>query len=229
MSVSYIRMTGNPAESPEAPRGAPTRERLVAATVDALRAHGAAGLTSREITRRAGVNLQAITYHFGAKDQLVAEALTALVRTRLAPIRDALEAGGDPAERMLGALQTINRVFAASGEDLELYADAIAAASTNGALAASLGALHAELVTYLAGLIRELARDGYLERWVDPEAMAALLVAIGDGVATQAHFGPPDVGAVLDQVGLLLLAARDRRKRVWPSAARAMLRRMRRT
>ncbi len=207
-------------------RAATTRARLVAATVESLRAKGVNGLTSREIAGAAEVNLQAITYHFGSKDSLVATALTELVHSRLDPIREALEGGGDPAERLFAALGTIRAAFAVGRDDLETYADAVAASSTNPELARSLGELHDGLRSYLAQLIAEMQRDGYIQSWVEPEAMAALLIAIGDGVATQAHYGEPDVDGVLDQVALLLLAARDQRGRMWPAAARLFLRRM---
>lgn len=217
---------------PGAPSGtvasaAPTRERLLDAAVASLRAHGAAGLTSREIARSAGVNLQAITYHFGSKDALVAEALTGLVRSRLAPVRAALETAGDPAERLFGALRTITGSFVGARSDLEAYADAVAASSTNETLATALGELHTEMVDYLAALVRDLQGEGYVQGWVEPQSMAALLVAIGDGVAMQAHYGEPDVAGVLDQVAMLLLGARDPGKRVWPAAARLLLRRVR--
>lgn len=216
-------MTSDQAE----PGSATTRERLLAAAVASLRTHGTAGLTSREITRQAGVNLQAITYHFGSKDALVAEALTGLVRGRLAPVRLALETPGDPAERLFDALRTITKSFALARSDLEAYADAVAASSTNEALAQSLEELHAELVDYLAALIRELQAAGYIQGWVEPSAMAAMLVAVGDGLAMRAHYGEPDVAGVLDQVAMLLLAAREPGKRVWPTAARLLLRRVR--
>ena len=93
-------------------RTANTRARLVAATVESLRAKGVNGLTSCEIAGTAGVNLQAITYHFGSKDSLVAAALTELVHTRLDPVREALEGDGDPAERLFSALGTIRAAFA---------------------------------------------------------------------------------------------------------------------
>ncbi len=207
-------------------RATATRSRLLAATVASLRTSGASGLTSREIARAANVNLQAITYHFGSKDSLVAAALTDLVRSRLDPVRAALEADGDPAERLFHALTTIRAAFAVGRDDLAVYAEAIAASSTNPELARSLGALHDELRSYLAQLIAELQRDGYIQRWVEPDAMASLLIAIGDGLAARSHYGEPDVDGVLDQVALLLLAARDTRGRVWPSAARLLLRRM---
>lgn len=203
-----------------------TRAKLVAATVESLKANGVNGLTSREIAGAADVNLQAITYHFGSKDSLVATALTELVHSRLDPIREALEAEGDPAERLFNALSTIRAAFAVGRDDLKVYADAISASSTNPELARSLGVLHDELRAFLAALIAEMQSDGYIQGWVQPAAMAALLIALGDGLATQAHYGEPDVDGVLDQVALLLLAARDRRSRVWPTAARLFLRQM---
>lgn len=209
------------------PRATATRRRLVDATVDSLRHKGTGGLTSREIASAAGVNLQAITYHFGSKDALVAEALTRLVQERLEPVRTALEGPGEPAARLFDALGMIRSAFDVSRAELTAYADAFAAASTNPELAVSLARIHDELVTYLAHLIAEMQAEGYIQPWVRPEPMASLLVAIGDGIATEARLGDPDVEGVLDQVALLLLAARGRRARIWPSAARMLLRRMR--
>ncbi len=207
-------------------RAASTRERLIAATLRSLRANGVNGLTSREIAGAAEVNLQAITYHFGSKDALVAAALTELVHSRLDPVREALESDRDPAERLFDALSTIKTAFDVGQADLEAYADAMAACSTNRDLAVSIGEIHENLTRYLAQLISELQAEGYIQAWVVPDAMAALLIAIGDGLASSAHFGDPDVEAVLDQVALLLLCARDQKGRMGPAAARLLLRRI---
>jgi len=184
-----------------------TRQRLLDATVAALRARGTPGLTSREIAGIAGVNLQAITYHFGSKDALVAEALTGLVRDRIAPIRAALETKGELPDRLFNALETITQVFNAARPDLVAYASVVEASSTNPTLAQALENLHAELADYLATLITDLQRDGLIQDWVQPHAMAALLIAIGDGVAMHSHYGEPDVEGVLGQVAMLLLSA----------------------
>jgi AcrR family transcriptional regulator len=212
MNIKSSRLTTMPQD-----RASATRTKLLDATVGSLRAKGVSGLTSREIAGAAGVNLQAITYHYGSKDSLVAAALTEVVHARLDPVREALEGDGDPAERLFAALSTIRTAFAVGRDDLAVYADAVAAASTNDELARSLGDLHDSLRTYLAELIEQMQRD----------PMATLLIAIGDGLATHARYGDPDVDGVLDQVALLLLAARDQRSRVWPAAARLLLRRMR--
>ena len=189
------------------PDRADTRQRLLDATVASLRSRGTPGLTSREIARTAGVNLQAITYHFGSKDALVAEALTGLVRDRIAPIREALETEGELTDRLFSALETISEVFTAARPDLAAYAGAVEAASANPTLAKALADLHTELVGYLATLITDLQRDGHIQDWVEPPAMAALLIAIGDGIAMHSHYGEPDVQGVLGQVARLLIAA----------------------
>jgi AcrR family transcriptional regulator len=207
-------------------RATSTRDRLLEATLESLRVKGLDGLTSREIAGAAEVNLQAITYHFGSKDSLVAAALTELVNRRLDPVVDALEADGDPAERLFDALDTIRNAFAVGREDLKAYADAVAASSTNAELARSVGEIHDRVSHYLSQLIAEMQRDGYVQKWVEPDSMAALLISIGDGLATQAHYGEPDVDGVLDQVALLLLSARDQKSRIWPAAARVAMRRM---
>ena len=186
---------------------APTRERLVAATVDCLRSGGLNGLTSREITSRAGANLQAITYYFDSKDALVAAAVTELFERRLDPVRAALEGDGTPFERLFAALATIKAAFPDGRDDLRTYADAMAACSTNPALADSIAELHAGLRRYLAALITEMQAEGVIATWVVPEAMAGLLVALGDGLTAQAAFGEPDIDGVLDQLARLLVGA----------------------
>lgn len=209
-------------------RGVDTRRRLLDAAVALVRERGAAALTSREIARTAGVNLQAITYHFGSKDELVAQALAGLVSERVAPIRAALDGDGDPAERLFVALRDIEGAFTTARADLAAYAGAVALSSSNPPLAAALNELHEELVGYLAALMTEMQTNGYIQSWVRPRAMAELLVSIGNGVAMRSLYGEPDVEGVLEQVALLLLAARDQSSRVWPAAVRALLQRARR-
>lgn len=52
-----------------------TRTRLLEAAREVFSQHGFQGATVREICRRAGANIAAVSYHFGSKDGLLAEAL----------------------------------------------------------------------------------------------------------------------------------------------------------
>ena len=52
-----------------------TRARLLEAAREVFSQHGFQGATVREICRRAEANVAAVSYHFGSKDGLLAEAL----------------------------------------------------------------------------------------------------------------------------------------------------------
>ncbi len=56
-------------EKPERPRD-PTRERILDAALDLFGDRGLTGTTVRQIAARAKVNVAAISYHFGGKDEL---------------------------------------------------------------------------------------------------------------------------------------------------------------
>ena len=75
-------------------RGAETRERLLAAALDAFGRLGFEGASTREIARKADANLAAIVYHFGSKEALhraVAEHVVRELRQRLGADVDALK------------------------------------------------------------------------------------------------------------------------------------------
>ena len=68
-----------------------TRERLVAAAIDALREVGFHGASAREIARRASSNQGLVFYHFGSVGNLLLAALDEVSRQRLGHYRDAVE------------------------------------------------------------------------------------------------------------------------------------------
>jgi AcrR family transcriptional regulator len=109
-----------------------TRERLLSATLDVLGSHGVAQTTSREIATAAGVNLQAITYHFGSKDELVGQALVHAVRTWIEPARAALTGiAGDPLSGLLGTVSALQQALEQAHEHFPTYIEALATAARN--------------------------------------------------------------------------------------------------
>lgn len=77
----------------EASTSEATRRALVAAAVDEVARCGWRGATSRRITRRAGVNLALITYHFGSKSELLHAALRSVVAEGSDMLRRVIAAG----------------------------------------------------------------------------------------------------------------------------------------
>jgi AcrR family transcriptional regulator len=189
-----------------------TRTRLIEATLEVLGSRGVARTTSREIAAAAEVNLQAITYHFGSKDDLVAQALVHAVRTWIEPAHTALTGvAADPLGRLFDTVQALQDALDGARELLPAYIEALATASRNETVRTQITGLLAELRDALAANIRELRDTGYIAPWVEPEPMASLIVAAGDGFVLHSTLDPASYSPepTLRQVTQLLLAARN--------------------
>ena len=187
------------------------RTRLLEGTLEVLGAHGVAGTTSRRIADAAGTNLQAITYHFRSKDALVGQALVHAVRRWLEPVRQALaRVDTDPIGGLVAAVFTLQQSLAQARTRLPAYVEALAAATRHEQVQDEIVSLLREMRDDVAARIRELAATGLLADWADPEAIAALLVAAGDGFVLHATLDPEgyDLDRALSQVVQVLLAAR---------------------
>jgi AcrR family transcriptional regulator len=185
-----------------------TSARLIAGTLQILKTDGLAGATSRAIAAASGVNLGGITYHFGSKDELLAQALLVAIRSWIEPAIDALRREAPPAVRMIEAIQALQRSFETARDLLPVYLEALVHANRSDALRRGVQELLGELRGFLAEQIGELTETGFLPGWVDPEAMASLLLATGDGLALHAATDPQsmDQQAIAGQAMQVLLA-----------------------
>lgn len=189
-----------------------TRSRLLEATLTVLATRGVARTTSREIAAAAGVNLQAITYHFGSKDELVTQALVRAVRTWIEPAHAALAGvAGDPLGRLLDTVAALQEAFEQAHTHIPTYMEALAAAARDETVRGRITGLLTELRSAIAASIRELRDTGYIAAWVEPEPMAALIVSAGDGFVLHSTLDPEGHAPepVMRQAIQLLLAARS--------------------
>ncbi|MGH6925332.1 MAG: CerR family C-terminal domain-containing protein [Propylenella sp.] len=98
-----LHTTDSPQES--------TRERILDAALDLFGERGLTGATVRDIAKRAKVNVAAISYHFGGKEELyravataITEGIAARIRSRAATLMDAPPADPEAALKALEAL-----------------------------------------------------------------------------------------------------------------------------
>lgn len=187
-----------------------TETKLLAGAMECLRRYGLGGTTSRAIAAAAGVNLGAITYHFGSKDELVAQTLLGAVRGWIEPALEILRRDIDPAERLLAAVEQLRTSFEGAREMLPVYLEALVAAPRHDTLRTGVEALLREVRTLLSAQLRQQRDSGYIPEWVDADAMATLLVSTADGIALHATLEPDAVDpmAVATQAVQLLLASR---------------------
>jgi AcrR family transcriptional regulator len=188
-----------------------TRDRLLEAAWGCVCQGGMAAASSRAITARAGANLGAITYHFGSKEQLLAEAFVAAIRRLVAPALDALHReGADPVARVFQAIARLQQSLAQSAEDAPAYLEILIQSRRMPALRDQVGELFCELRTMLSEQMAEQRAEGYLPSWVEPQPMAALLLAVAQGVVLETTVDPsgPKDAAIANQFARLLVASR---------------------
>ena len=109
-------MKYKPTPQPPAAAGsspAETKRRILDAAETLLAQHGVEGVSSREITRAAGVNLAAINYHFGTKQALIEEVfsrrLTPLNQKRLALLNEVERQAQDQSFKLEAVLEAFIR------------------------------------------------------------------------------------------------------------------------
>jgi len=187
-----------------------TRTKLLEAALTVVGTSGVTGATSRQIATAAGTNLQAITYHFGSKDELVAQALVGAVRAWVEPARSALHGlTDDPAGHLVRAVWELQTTLAEVLPRVPAYIEALAMVPRSEQFRDQIRSLLAELRAEIAAALTDLKAAGVLADWIDPPAMAALVLAAADGTAIHLALDPDgiDVDDVLGQVVPLLLAA----------------------
>jgi len=186
-----------------------TRQRLLDAAWEQVRTEGIAGATSRAITTRAAANLGAITYHFGSKDALVADALVAAIRSLVEPALAALaDQSVDPGGRVLNAVARLNAALADVGDDAPAYLEAVLQGRRSPTLQRQLATLFVELRQELAAQILVNQTAGVIPAWVHADVMAGLLIGVAQGVVLQSTVDRdgPSHEAMAAQFAQLLLA-----------------------
>jgi AcrR family transcriptional regulator len=188
-----------------------TRDRLVVAARECLRTRGAARTSSRAITELAGANLASITYYFGSKDALVAVALAQELDEWLRPVLDRLAGDGDPALRLLAAIEALNEIFEAQRDRMPALLEVFVQAAREGTGDGVASQTWADFRDRLAAVIEELRASGVVPPWVEPESMATLILVVATGTAVGVTIAPETVHhrAVASQFAGLLLAARS--------------------
>jgi AcrR family transcriptional regulator len=148
------------------------------------------GTSSRAITDAAGVNLAAITYYFGSKDDLVAVALADELREWITPALEQLTAADDPAQGLLAAVATLTTTFDAERGRIPGLLDVFVSAARDSAARGPIAAIWGEAKAQLGAVIAELRAQDAIPTWVDPEAMASLIVAVVAGTVVNEAVAP---------------------------------------
>lgn len=140
--------------------------------------------------------------------------MAATARRLIQPVVDALaDDDKDSVEKLLAAVQQLYKVLDGNENLLGPYLHSLAATPTNETVATEVRSLHRELAAMLASEMESQQHQDLLPAWIQPQAMAQLIVALVNGVAVSVAIDPTrtDPAGVGTQFTQLLLAARTSR------------------
>jgi AcrR family transcriptional regulator len=185
--------------------------RIVAAMRASVSERGAAASTFDHVAREAGVSRGLLHYYFGTKERLLAEVVRHDCELRLAQLEAAL-AGCETVQDMLDAL--VHSLEDVVEHDPGFYAglfELFTLAQRNPGVAAELAELGRRTRALLAGVLAAKERAGVLALGAEPDAVAVVLFALGDGFAlrmlSEPDLDPRDAIAAGAQAARALLGA----------------------
>jgi AcrR family transcriptional regulator len=171
------------------PRQDGRRAELLAAARRVIRRRGFAKATVGAITSEAGASLGLLNYHFGSRDEVVAEAFAAAAREELALLEEASLRHADPPVRLAAFLDLSDWD---DRDSWRMWIDAWGEAVHTEKLRLTLEDFQRGWRAVLATVLADGDRQGC---WScpDPEDVAGRLVAAMDGIGLHATLHPDEV------------------------------------
>ncbi|QKV72770.1 TetR/AcrR family transcriptional regulator [Amycolatopsis sp. Hca4] len=175
------------------------RETIVAAATRQLAEHGYGGCSVAAVAERAGVAVGSVYQHFPTKAELVVHVFRQVVTREVEAVRAASAAAGDPAERVLAAVET----FAQRALKAPKQAYALLAEPVDALIDAERLEFRRAYTEVIAEHVAAGVRDGSLPPQ-DGRLTAAALV----GAAAEVLIGPLTSGNAGDVAELRLFILR---------------------
>jgi AcrR family transcriptional regulator len=178
--------------SVEAPRkleGEKAR-RIIEAMRASVGTRGAAASTFDHVAREAGVSRGLLHYYFGSKERLLVEVVRHDCEVRIQAMDERL-ARADSVDAIVQALVVGLEEFIeeAQGSQAVTY-EMLSASRHSEEIRAELAELYRRWRSQLADALREKERAGVVDLQADPESVAAVLFALGDGFGIQLSSDP---------------------------------------
>ena len=160
-------------------------QRIVEAMRTSVGKRGVAGSTFDVVAREAGVSRGLLHYYFGSKERLMVEVVRTDCDARVAALEEQV-AAASTVDEIVGVLVQTLEAFVADepGVQAVLY-EMLSASRRSEEIGAELAELYRRWRTQLAAALREKEREGVVELDAEPEAVASLLFALGDGMGLQ--------------------------------------------
>ncbi len=157
-------------------------QRIVEAMRRSVARRGTAGSTFDRVSREAGVSRGLLHYYFGTKEQLLVEAVRRDCELRLQRLERQLEAARSADDYLGLMVQSLQENLREDPDFMTLLFELFTLSRRNADIAKEYKGLLQRTREQLAGMLAAADADGILRLHAEPEAVADILFAIGDGL-----------------------------------------------
>jgi AcrR family transcriptional regulator len=162
--------------------------------IEAMRAsvgtRGAAGSTFDHVAREAGVSRGLLHYYFGSKEHLLVEVVRHDCEVRIQGMDERIARARDVDEIVAVLVAGLEEfIEGAPGSQAVIY-ELLSASRHSEEVRAELAELYRRWRTHLAESLRAKEREGVVGLHGDPESVASMLFALGDGFGIQVLSDP---------------------------------------
>jgi len=164
-------------------------QRIVEAMRTSVGKRGAAASTFDVVAREAGVSRGLLHYYFGSKERLMVEVVRSDCDTRVAALEERLATATSADEFVAFLVQTLEAFLSDEPSQAVLY-EMLSASRRSEEIRAELAELYRRWRAQLAAALGEKQREGVVKLDAEPEDVAALLFALGDGMGLQVISDP---------------------------------------
>ena len=197
------------ASTAEAPRklDGEKAQKIVAAMRESVGTRGAAGSTFDVVAREAGVSRGLLHYYFGSKERLLVEVVRRDCDARIATLEDALARATSVDQLVEILVASLEDWVEEEPKSSAVVYEMVSASHHSEELRAEMAELYRRWRSHLADVLRAKQDEGVVTLDADPEAVASVIFALGDGVGLQLFSDPS-----WDSTAALELGARTARR-----------------
>jgi AcrR family transcriptional regulator len=165
-------------------------QRIIEAMRTSVGTRGAAGSTFDHVAREAGVSRGLLHYYFGSKENLLVEVVRHDCETRLEAMDERITQARSVDEIIAALVLGLEEFIEGEPSSPAVIYELLSASRHSDEIRAELAELYRRWRADLAEALRAKERDGVVRLEADPEAVASMLFALGDGFGIQVLSDP---------------------------------------
>jgi AcrR family transcriptional regulator len=182
-------------------------QRIVEAMRRSVAKRGAAASTFEHVSREAGVSRGLLHYYFATKEQLLLEAARRDCDLRMETLEGQL-AGAQTADDFIALMaQNLQEMVSDDPDFVTLVFELFTLSRRNEEIAVEYARLMRRTRDLLAGMLASAQREGVLRLHAEPETVAEILFALGDGFALRMLAEPERDFAATVRAGIISVRA----------------------